>query len=1051
MLWLKSNTGGSHLEITNQLPLQMPAARKQLMQPSRVLKGTPPANPWQHQPARSARTVCYTVSGRNFLNQDSLMLWTGEPTLTRDGNVIVSGEYADYSKLPSLTSGGFCMKTDTKGNVIWAKLYDSLGRKRYGFTNFFCSLELKNGSILLAGRTNNNISGNNDFILAKLDRNGNLNWTKTYQSRLWQGFNGSGDYFNLTDLEEDTTTGEIYFVGGHWFSAGAVTKVHPNDGRILWSHAFDSFDSDYPFGIVIRDNHLLLFQLGISYSSLFVTGVSKATGDSLFNKQFRYSGTPNSPAIYNAYEVMPLDNGHFLLSGPTTGYWEYPAFTGTKDMYHAGIVELDENLNFVKGYGFKNRWQSNGYNTQVSLYPDGTGVFSMLYLLSGYDGNAHISLFRDGQIYHQRKRLHRNEGMPHEPPTLRLPDGGFLNIKLMGDSTKLATDGARIDYYRMHITDTASDCLGLADSSTSFWYFNYEPAQGSMDSIKKNMFGESLAVTYTSWDMAAAPGPACEIVSHCDTLALKLSSTNICPGSGVTLTIQKDAACGGLVPLSYDTNWVSAVKRLTDTTYAIRFSQPGSGYIRASMMGCQLHQDSVFLQVLEAPATLDLGLEKELCPGNTIMLNARRGYATYRWQDGSTDSTLKVTQPGLYFVTTTDACGGIYKDSVLVKAAPPIPFSAGPDRTKCNADTLHLTAPPDFLNYVWGNNYNINSLTAQSVVVSPLTDTAYYVKAEKTPGCFAYDTVRVSVYHSPEIDLGPDRRFCTGDSAQLNAGSGFVSYNWNGGQTAQQVTVKTAGQYSVTGTTAEGCKSADTIKVLEVFPLPQVSLNKDNDLCTGESKILNAGSFAAYQWNTGATTSTITVQDLGSYAVTVTDQNGCKGSDTTRITEIHPTPQRFLPPDTLICSYGSLQLTSTWSYNQYRWNTGATNGKITITQPGTYWLEVIDGEGCVGRDSVTVGPKDCLSGFYAPSAFSPNSDGKNDLFRPLLFGRLKSYRFTVYNRWGQMVYQTTELSKGWNGKVGGVLQQSDVYVWVCTYQFEGSEPKKEKGTVLIMR
>jgi hypothetical protein len=103
------------------------------------------------------------------------------------------------------------------------------------------------------------------------------------------------------------------------------------------------------------------------------------------------------------------------------------------------------------------------------------------------------------------------------------------------------------------------------------------------------------------------------------------------------------------------------------------------------------------------------------------------------------------------------------------------------------------------------------------VVVNPLVDTSYHVTAEKTPGCFAYDTVKITVNQSPPINLGADKRFCLGDSTVFSAGTGFQSYGWNSGQTTPQIVVKVVGQYSVVGTTGEGCKSYDTVKVISVY------------------------------------------------------------------------------------------------------------------------------------------------------------------------------------------------------------------------------------------
>ncbi len=92
-----------------------------------------------------------------------------------------------------------------------------------------------------------------------------------------------------------------------------------------------------------------------------------------------------------------------------------------------------------------------------------------------------------------------------------------------------------------------------------------------------------------------------------------------------------------------------------------------------------------------------------------------------------------------------------------------------------------------------------------------------------------------------------------------------------------------------------------------------------------------------------------------------------------------------------------------------------------------------------------------MKGFYASSAFTPNGDNKNDLFKPKLFGTVTKYMFRVYNRWGTVVFQTTELLQGWDGKVAGVEQRSDVFVWTCTYKFEGESEKTEKGTVTVIR
>jgi len=249
----------------------------------------------------------------------------------------------------------------------------------------------------------------------------------------------------------------------------------------------------------------------------------------------------------------------------------------------------------------------------------------------------------------------------------------------------------------------------------------------------------------------------------------------------------------------------------------------------------------------------------------------------------------------------------------------------------------------------------------------------------------------------------------------------------------------------------QGCKTYDTAKVVNVFANPIVKLDHNPSLCTGGTRPLDAGNFSSYLWNNGSTFRKISVDDIGIYAVVVTDNNGCKGTDTTVITTLLSLPSGFLPADTLLCSYDKLILVSKQLYSAYQWSSGASGSSITVSEPGTYWLQVRHANGCAGRDSIIINMKDCMKGFYIPTAFTPNKDGKNDAFRPRLFGNVKKYRFVVYNRWGQIVFQTTELNKAWDGTVAGVMQDSNVFTWICDYQFENEEVKTQKGTVMLIR
>jgi gliding motility-associated-like protein len=230
-----------------------------------------------------------------------------------------------------------------------------------------------------------------------------------------------------------------------------------------------------------------------------------------------------------------------------------------------------------------------------------------------------------------------------------------------------------------------------------------------------------------------------------------------------------------------------------------------------------------------------------------------------------------------------------------------------------------------------------------------------------------------------------------------------------------------------------------------------VTLDKNPGLCIGSTRTLQAGIFSSYLWQDGSQSASLVVTGTGTYYVTVVDNNQCTGSDTVHITALLPVPSNFLPEDTAMCNYGTLLIKSEGSYDNYHWSNNSTSTSINIAVPGLYWLQVNDANSCTGLDSILVGLKECIKGFHIPSAFTPGNDGLNDYYKPIIGGIVKQYRFTIYNRWGQTVFTTKEQYKGWDGNLGGIPQDTNVFAWTCTYQLEGETVKQEKGTVVVIR
>jgi gliding motility-associated-like protein len=239
--------------------------------------------------------------------------------------------------------------------------------------------------------------------------------------------------------------------------------------------------------------------------------------------------------------------------------------------------------------------------------------------------------------------------------------------------------------------------------------------------------------------------------------------------------------------------------------------------------------------------------------------------------------------------------------------------------------------------------------------------------------------------------------------------------------------------------------------VQQVHPLPTVNLGADFNLCTGQEKRLNAGSFKSYNWQNGSTEQYFTVHNKGLYWVKVTDSNNCSATDSVEVKALLSFPSNFLKAVDSICQYDKLQLQPQGSYTSYLWSTGASEPKIIIDKAGTYTLTVTDVNGCKGSDTIRIVQKDCMDGVYIPTAFTPNNDYVNDVFRVKAFGVVISFQLQLYSRLGQLIFSTTDPNKGWDGRLNGLPVDAGTYAYQCTYQIEGSKPGVEKGTVVLIR
>lgn len=258
----------------------------------------------------------------------------------------------------------------------------------------------------------------------------------------------------------------------------------------------------------------------------------------------------------------------------------------------------------------------------------------------------------------------------------------------------------------------------------------------------------------------------------------------------------------------------------------------------------------------------------------------------------------------------------------------------------------------------------------------------------------------------------------------------------------------TSGIYKDTLLTSLGCDSIITT-TLTVNPKPKPDLGPDRNLCVSSAAIITPGTFNSYLWQDNSTQSNFTVNSIGTYWVTVTSANNCTATDSLKVLAIDTVPNNFLPPNQLIC-YGNEVKISVPGYKDYLWSTGSVSGNISLKDFGTFYLTVTDFNNCTGVDSIIISRANCIP-IGIPNAFTPNGDGKNDVFKPTINQAIQYFSFEVFNRYGQRVFNTREYGTGWEGTYKGKKQPAGSYVYRIKFINIYGWESVNNGSVLLIR
>ncbi len=396
------------------------------------------------------------------------------------------------------------------------------------------------------------------------------------------------------------------------------------------------------------------------------------------------------------------------------------------------------------------------------------------------------------------------------------------------------------------------------------------------------------------------------------------------------------------------------------------------------------------------------------------------------------------------------------------------------DTLICSVDTLQISAQKDIPGGTirWSPNYMISDVNSFTPLVSPDVTTTYTAVLTDPSGCSAIKSFTIRVVDFVTVAAMPDTTICRTDSIQLRIVTDGLLYRWTptAGLSNPNILNPRAAPnassttYTLTSTIGKCSKTADII--VRTVPYPAANAGPDSAICAGTSMQLNATGGSTYAWTPTSFLSATNIPNpivrnpnfSVQYIVTVRDTLGCPKPvrDTVYIKVIKLVADAG-PRDTSIVKDQPLQLNGTGG-DIYLWSPGTYLSDVNISNPVSnpkdsieYVLRVSNAEGCTATDTINVRLFFLEPGLYVPTAFTPNGDAINNTFKPIALGIRSLDNFVIYNRFGELVFQTSQIGKGWDGKYKAAAQGTDTFVWYAEATDYKGRKLKKKGTVVLIR
>jgi gliding motility-associated-like protein len=367
----------------------------------------------------------------------------------------------------------------------------------------------------------------------------------------------------------------------------------------------------------------------------------------------------------------------------------------------------------------------------------------------------------------------------------------------------------------------------------------------------------------------------------------------------------------------------------------------------------------------------------------------------------------------------------------------------------CNQESARLNAQGNNLRYLWSTGSTnpeiiVNSANSYRVTVT-----------NNTTNCENRDTVLVSLINIVKPNLGSDTRFCANNSSTLSITPQVNTRTlWSTGVSTNSISVNTSGTYWVEISQAN-CKERDSINIV-VLPRPTITSTSTITICEqGTSEVTLTGTFDNVLWSNGQTQPKLPVNQPGRYTYRVS-RDICTLDSAVNVTIVNiPVPD--LGENLELCQGERATLTAPDFNGTTTWSTGSNAKSINVRNGGTYTLS-LSSNGCTKIDSVSINLINCDGDIvYFPNIIAPNKISiDNQFFKGVLDQNynLTNFELQVYDRQGNMVFNTTDINITWDGSLNGATLQEGVFTYKCKVSAEGRKKVEDKiisGAVTVVR